>query len=526
MLDEKNCPYLVIGMPSSESPTQAGRYFAAATKALRNTSSCPFGIEQMTAALAAIEKGTTGEYSFYTLPADPSAISSQSEVEIDGTCLQTSDQLATLFGTTVAPLQREEVAQTMLNHALKELLSWNFETSRRLCMEVLRLSRREKLRDEALNLSAATHYLLGEPNKALDALKHAVEGEWNLALQTNLSLIATDVDPGLAASQMRFIIEGAPSGQEKLNAAMKAVGLWRSTQEELTGSTEKENHEPMPEDLLDSIHRVLADPSISESDFYSLGMFLADHDSEKLRNAPSFAQSPWFNTASGQIVLARADGLSNYFLNIVRIAGEDGRDLPWIDESIEHLVAMVNSSLSADQNLFASTVGYSLINQGLKLNSLQRLIMCGLAVQGICNNMVETDNLPADMVFAIVRKARLELEAFSQQVEDSESIDFVRSIIDLSGEMVAALHHDFFMGKLRQIDQSVSIIKYETSGIFRRMGVNKSKLAEVCFAIRSACAEAESNLKEAQDLARGSELRIAIAELRHRFSTAAKSASY
>ncbi len=524
MLNEKNCPHLVIGMPSHAPKSEASRFFALATRALKQKPESLFTVEQMTTALSAVESGGSGEYTYFAIPADPTAVTTQMTVNVAGSFCDTADSFLAAIGTTIPENEREEVSQVALNYALGELLSWNFESSLQLSREVLRLSRVERRRDEALNLSAAAYYLLGEPEKALDALKHAVEGEWNLELQANLSIVATDLDPQLAVSQMRFLIDNAPSGEMKLEAAMKAVGLWRSTQEELTGSPDEQDHAPIPRDLLDSVQEVLKDPEISENDFFSLGMFLADNDSERLKSSEAFAQSRWFNTASGQIVLARADGLGNYFTNVVRIAAEDPRELPWVEETLEHLVGWVNSAIMAEEGDFAASMGFNLLDQGLKITSLQRLVMCGLVVRSISKRFIDSDDLPNEKFFELVNQSRQALDELEQELGGGETTDFVHNLINLAADMLAAIHHDFHISQLERFDSALAGINYQMGGFIRRMSVDRAKVSEVCRSIRQLCTSAEADLKQAQEISKNSELRIAIAELRHRISVTSANA--
>lgn len=469
MLGANNAPHLVLGVRSDAGSSSATVSFAKAAKRLKTNPNAPFTTEDLTAALSKLEAASDRDHSWYALPSDPAAVRVSLPHTIYGTEVRTvADVLA------IASSDDPNLASTAIAGALEAALTWDWDSGIELSKAVLRLSREEQLRDEALNIAAACYCMKGENEKALDALKQAVKGEWNLGLQTNLAIVATSVDPSLAAEQMSYLIDGADSSAERLSAAVRAIGLWRTTQEELTGSSDSDDHADLPDKLIASIRRLLAAHDLDEQDFFVLGKFLAESEGEKLLSDDAFAKSPHRNTPSGEIIKRRAQGFGDFLDNVVRISRRsESRTRPWIDEEVEEVVQAVIRNLTSDDNTIAAVIGFNLLEQGLDCSTRSRLLLHGLTTVAAAGGVAEGQALNESFIGWML-SARRALRTFNN--EDDEVL---HQVTDHASWVLAAQYHDQIAGIIRQLALTVGQIQHQMSGVFRRMGANRAAVAEV-----------------------------------------------
>jgi hypothetical protein len=146
--------------------------------------------------------------------------------------------------------------------------------------EVLGSTNREDLRDEALNLLACAHWQLGDDERAVGALREALEGEYNASLQTNIGVVAANLEPELAAEHLARLASEAPTVKDRYAAVMRGFGLWSRDQDE-------DDESPLPAPLRDAFRNIaqsdVESGELSNRDFWSLVGVLAFHDSDWLR---------------------------------------------------------------------------------------------------------------------------------------------------------------------------------------------------------------------------------------------------
>jgi len=484
-----------------------------ASRRVKNAAAAPFKIENLTAALASVEAGRDTDHLWYVLPCDQGAILSVPPAEVAGNPMATRQDACAAIGAAVEGTDRDLMGRTMLFHALDGLLAWEFDQALELATESLRLSREEQVRDEALNVMAAAHCMLGSVSKAVAALEHAVEGEWNLALQCNLAIVATDEKPELAVTQMRYLIDSAPDAQSKLNAAMRAIGLWRSVQTELTGSDDSDDHDDIPETLLSAIHSLLGDNGLTEEQFFGLGLFLAENDASGLGRSQSFNKSSYRSGPSGQLIAYRCSGFQDYLDNVVRLAKRAGTSAPFLEEKVEELVQQVNAVMADDENLVGAAIALSFVQQGLDVSTAPRIILRSLLTFRVSRQAADSGDVPKTEFIGWLREAKNAIGSVSAN-SGSEMTEFLVGVTNDAGNFLAAVYVDHFADLIRQVAPLLDAINHQMSGFLRRMGANRQAIGEASRNILSASREALRDIPLLIQVASEPELKSQLGKVR------------
>ena len=517
MLNSANCPHLVLGMRGSKPTAEAGMHFALASRRLKNDPDPPFSIEDLTAALSSVESGGDLDHLWFQLPCDDGVVPEVIPAQIQGVSVATEADVLQAINDETLAAGSEDLAAALMHHSFGALMEWRFNDSLVLATSVLRISHEERTRDEALNLIACCQSMLGDDEKALAALEHAVEGEWNLGLQTNLAIVATSHKPERAAIQMRFLIDNAPDSESRLRAATRGISLWRVAQEEITGSEDSEDHDPPPAELLESIRELLSDPGLTEEQFFTLGMFLAETEPGSLASSSAFNSSPFRNKASGRILSYRSEGFGPYINNLVRETKRAQRDSDgapaFLVERVENIVLQANSLLGdKESSELGVGVGFDLLEQGLDASTPQRIILRGLVALRAASALIDQGDVPARKFITWVMEGK---EAIPEVSTDAgpELSEFLTSVVSNAGNMLAAVYHDQFVDLTRQTAQLLAAISHRTGGVVRRLTANRQAIGEAARSLRSTVSEALHDIDALFKISDDEELRNGLREL-------------
>ncbi len=349
MIALDNAPRLVLGMASDAPASEASVAFARASKRIKEQDST-FDVSDLTSSLAQIEGHSNETLRFeYAVPADTDWLRNKAD-----------------FG------EGDVRASELLTAAMDCLWQWDWDAARDKAREVLKETKREDLRDEALNVLAAAEAMSGDLEKASAALKQAVEGEWNYALQQNLGIIAMATDPVLAAEQSSFWLDSALTEEDREAAIAFVLNLW--------AKLDTENAE-IPERILNSFRGALGS-ELSEETFAFLGIFLANNDSEWVSKPNNWISSPHVKSLCGQMILARAEGFQEF---IDFLAEHADAKHPEVKKERDRLVTSLVSTMSREEDVLgAAMMAMSLIDSGLPCDSLNNALIRALTVQEIC----------------------------------------------------------------------------------------------------------------------------------------------
>jgi hypothetical protein len=240
-------------------------------------------------------------------------------------------------------------AKGHLEDALRELLDARWSEALGSAKEVLGCTTREDLRDEALNLLACAQWQLGDDERAISALLEALEDEYNTSLQTNIGVVAANLEPNTAAEHLAQLAVEAPTVGLQYSAAMRGLSLW-------TANRDDDDDSPLPPHLRDAVRSLtqstFESAELSDSDFWSLLFSTASHDSDWLKanmtasdarsgrlQAPTRARPD--RTVRAQMVdiaLALGEGMDEF---VEALAAFTGPDSSWRTEQREFAVALV-----------------------------------------------------------------------------------------------------------------------------------------------------------------------------------------
>ena len=397
-------------MASDTPAADATVAFARASRRAKQSESA-FDIHDLTAALAEVEGQAESGLRFqYAVPADPGCLLGDADYQ-----------------------DRDAQARDSLGAAMDYLWQWKWQEAGEAAKSVLMETNREDLRDEALNVLAAAEAMSGNLDKAEAALKQAVEGEWNFALQQNLGIIAMTTDPALAASQSSYWLDAAETANDREAAIFFVLKMW---------SDQRAEDEELPEGILQSFRNALG-TQLSEETFAFLGTFLARRDSEWASKPSNWATSPHATSLTAELVMARAEGLETYIDFLVEKADTTHPEIERErDRLIEELVeAMFDDELA----MGPASIGMGLVEGGIPCNSLNTALLRMLTVREICYYFNENDGEPKVEFLDYL----LEAYAYSKTVDDPDLKEYLEGVLSASASMFA---FGYVRGRYQELD--------------------------------------------------------------------------
>lgn len=519
MLDSKSAPHLVLGMPSNAAVGDAGLYFALASKGVRNNPEAAFSIEDLTTALSQIESTKSGAHSWYQVPCDTSLFHPpQAGRPLDRQVEHWLQQV----GKDDLAQDGDRAAHGNLEASLDALLSHRWEDAVILAREVLRLTDREDLRDEALNLMACSQCMLGEPEKALASLQHAVKGDWNLGLQTNLALVATDQDPGVAVQQVRFLIESARSGEDALASALNAIALWQTTQEKKHGEDE-DLHEALPASTVDALYALAARPDLNEVDLFQLALFLIEEDATRFARSGVVEKHSKLQPATKRVIQSRAEDYPTYIVSLIeegaikQHAGLQKRHAPeWLEERAETAIHLLLDLMRGEETRMVGVgLAMEVLNKGLDCGSLARINLRA-SVSFHLSTELDEGQVPKEHFIDMMLEAQRAVETRSyadDAAAASELHEPLSELVRVSCDTLAAVYHDFYAVQLAEVAPAAANINYAMGGFMRRMRTDKQAVSSISRQIVEFTNDAQRTMPKLQQLAKDPELRAALGQL-------------
>lgn len=469
-------PNIIIGVPTGSSASDATVGFAKASRRVKKLADqSPFSMDELTSALAVLEKPDTGIRDVrLCVPADSSVVPTRIEIVINGQTLTDPERIvAEAAGAESSDTQIPKVtlADAHLMLALRSLFSWDWEEALDHSRNVLRHSNDEKVRDEALNISGIALYLLGRVDEAATAIRKALEGAWNLQLRTNLAALVMHSNPAEAASEMAYLVNGASNADEKLEAARNAVRLWRMSQPD--GSDDEDSSHTIPEPLRLSL-RSLVLSDVSEEDFWDIGQFVARTDPDWVKN-DAFLSSKHCDSDSACLLRLRTVSFEAFLHELVK-RGRKGAP-EWIHESVEGFVHAANNGLIQDfsSNGHAS-FALECLKGGLDSSTQPRILLRVLLVFAMDALLDEGDE-PVDEVIGWLKAGR---DSVAQVVTDPEQKKFITEQI---GAAYDSLGRMYGVSRNNMADdyRNVAIkISQQMSTGYGRRTANMTVIKEAC----------------------------------------------
>jgi len=226
-------------------------------------------------------------------------------------------------------------AFVLLRRALAALLDAEFEDAVSSAKDVLRLSETESIRDEALNLLACAQWQLGHSELAVHALRSALAGAKNSALQVNLGIVASDLEPEAAALELARLVNESPTLELRVAAALKAHRLWKADMH-VRGSAVVN---VLPGPIRDALRSIVIE-WIDLDAFRQIMKLLANYDEEWLRNPNSLRAAAHRHTVEARVYCALATGWVEYATALGQALKESPTSV-WINDERDLQVAQL-----------------------------------------------------------------------------------------------------------------------------------------------------------------------------------------
>lgn len=503
VLSPSNAPHLYLGVSSQAPQASVTAAFAMATRRLKTASTTTITVQDLTSALSAAERRVDSQLVLqYQAPANVGVIP-------DATTYMIGDQEVTAGITPeafpldkVPKVENENVAGFLLTATLQALHQWRWIDAVGLGQLCLRLSQSEDTRDEALNLMAAAFAMQHEPQKALDALKTAVAGKWNLSLQANLVLVATSISPQTAVEHLSHLILGAESASQRLGASRMAIELWAQVTKDLGGN----DAPPLPRPVIDSIYDLSKQAGLSEEEFFDLGLFLAESDSAEFLRRGVIRESPHRSSASARLIEIAARDFGDYAAALV-VAENRGEfvDRPWLQGRLDNLIRQIND-LFQDEGTEEKPVSFAfgLVDGGLSCKTLERITLLAFMTGFLENEFTDENDVPKDEFVNWIVDAHNRINVrgeFEDRVP--EHVELVKQWVQESMNRIMFLFYRGSWNQGIQIEQSVNGLVQENKKWFpNRAGITQASREVVtwcdsvtrnCGRLRAKCNDSELN---------------------------------
>jgi hypothetical protein len=336
----------------------------------------------------------------FAVPANPIFSNGPTSFPSGDQVLDFSSEISVIQQQAQRVADGEQIAAFVLGYSLSRLWEWDWNSASSAAQLCLRLSKAEDLRDEALNVLAASLAMRGDTGKAIDALRQAVAGRWSMNLQGNLVILASADSPAVAVEHLSHFILGAETPAEKLGACRMAVNLWSKVTAELGD----ESAPPMPRGIINSFYELLKQPGVSEEEFFDLGLFLSETDEDKTQLVQAIAQSEHSNSVSGHLLKVRSQDFGDYGVALVR--AENSGELatrPWLQSKLDGMVETMNQMfLSEEVENKPVDFAFGLIDNGLKCRTLERISLLAFMVWHFRDVFTDENQVPKREIVAWV----------------------------------------------------------------------------------------------------------------------------
>ena len=304
----------------------------------------------------------------------------------------------------------ECVSLHLLSQALTELLSANWESCVASSLEILRTTNIENQRDEALNLLACAYWQMGEDERAIGALRNALEDEYNESLQVNIGIVASSLKPEIAVKHLSQLAREAPSTELQVEACLRGYQIWKKS----TGSNDRieDKASDIPTDLKLVTRSLMAEAYssslVSNDKCWSLLCILADNDSEWL-NTFKWPDVPMPGRREMKnVALAKAKGIIAYIKSAAILSGNESE---WCRDQRNTIIELVLHVQNVSQASKASgLLGMTLLETGIELPPETEIKVACFTVLGVLKTLEEEGGGPSERITKIYFDARKKLQ--------------------------------------------------------------------------------------------------------------------
>ena len=474
-------PNIIIGVPTGSSASVATVGFAKASQRVKKLADAsPFTMDELTSALAVLEKGNGAERDVrLCVPADATVVPPKIELVVGDRTVTDPQEIidaASSSDATDSGIPKSKLADAHMMLALSSLFSWEWDKALDHARGVLRNSGEEKMRDEALNISGIALYLMGRGDEAATALRKAVEGQWNIHLRTNLAALVMHSNPAEAAAEMSYLVAGAGTSAEKLDAARNAVRLWRMSRPD--GQDDEDAAGTVPDSLRQSLRSLILS-DISEEDFWDIGQFVAHTDPTWVKEN-AFLDSKHCDSDSACLLRVRTVSFEAFLHELSR-RGRHG-SAEWIFDTAEGFVAAANGGLIKDfsSNGHAS-FALECLRAGLDASTQPRILLRILLVFAM-EAILDDGDEPVDEVIGWLKAGR---DSINSAVSDTDQRKFLTEQVGAAYNTLGRMYgvsREKMAGDYRAVAIKIS---EQMNTAYGRRTANMTVIKDACRDIRT-----------------------------------------
>jgi hypothetical protein len=507
-MDKKYLPYVVLGLRPDAERAELTAGFAQATIRMRRSAQAPFSLEDLTAALADLEKRDTSESrSVFSVPADTVFVPAKFEVEIGGQAFDDPQSLLEALDSSIAsdsePGHQRALSRAHLYVGLGRFQEWDWPSALEHASTARQLAVDVQTRDEASNLAAGAHMMLGQEADAIRALDETLRTDWSGPLRRNLALLLINRDPLRAAAEFARLVDCTETLSQRIDIAFQAIDLWKST---IPGGFDEESHaHTCPAELKVAL-RHLAMADIDEEQFWKLGLVLADTDKEWVRRE-AFVGSPHAESVSANLLRLRSVGFDNYVKHLCRISGPQGR--PWIRVEADTLATAIVTGLSQpDSKVGSAAFAVDVLKNGLDCSTPTRINL-RILLAAAMDELIDEDSEPITEIITWLRDAKRSIPSSTDDSElKAEMINNINMAFDIVGRLFGTHRERNF----REVHQAASAIEQQLSTPYGRSTANMQAIRSTANEIHAWCTDTLSILQQITAQMSPNDLRTAIQE--------------
>lgn len=364
-----------------------------------------------------------------------------------------------------APRLEEFRVWLELRQSRAALYDWNWTEALERAKACLRFASDEAVRDEALNIVACAHWMIGNDEAAIQALKQALDGIYTEGLQANIGVVAAGLEPHTAAEHLGQLALTAPTLKLRVAAAMRALALWTITRERW--ETEEDSEE-LPATLRQGLRALVIEP-IEIDQFRRIVRLLANWDPEWLKDADNLKESPHRQSIEADLFVALAEGFPKFVKVLAAALGRSDAD--WLAEERDRMVDSALASLVTDSpTMGAAFFGIEILRANVPLEVVRRIPLTAFAVAAVAANIDPSQGEPKDEFLDMLITAKNELDSVPE--DDRER---VRGPLGYAFERLAAVHGAARIQQSNHVVDAYNQIIYRLSGV-SSWNVNRAAL--------------------------------------------------
>lgn len=334
--------------------------------------------------------------------------------------------------------QARFVGTVALEQSRHALYRWSWQDAIAHAKQCLRLCDDEPIRDEALNLIAAASWQLGNDDAAIGALQTALDGEYTLALQANIGLVAQQLAPDLAGQHLARLITDAPDLGLRVEAAKRTLAIWQA--KELPGDEGND----LPTDIAHALRTLMNQP-IDADDFRLLAVLLADHDADWMATFDTQTSSPHAGSAAARLYAARARGIDEFVATLAELL-QAGNAPEWVARERDQLVDAVIDALVAEEPMVgAVSVAELMLQHRLPMDQPQPIVVRALTARMVAVVVIGDQEGEPALRFLDA----LEHDAAQLDTLEPEDRDWAQTAVQLGFDAVARAYLSYRWERLR-----------------------------------------------------------------------------